>query len=265
MTTPSSAVPDTADATDATASAATFVTVQHDAYSTSIEFTGALPGNRLTYAGMLELIAALQEAHRENRTLLVLSASGPDFCVGRDQQEHVTGLSRPESLSLILRVNELLTAFPGVTICAVHGHALGFGSGLATQSDFTVAEQSAIFGFDEITKGLAPLVVAEYLPTFVGVKQALDLVLSGRLLDAQEAVRLGIVNRLVPEGSLIGATDRLRDQLSLLEPGALRLLKSYSRRLRTGAITHPGEAAVRELDQWLSSGRPENPDTSSKA
>jgi methylglutaconyl-CoA hydratase len=236
----------------------TIVRATHCSAETSIVFTGTTAGNLLPYAGMVQLIAALEEAHRGNSLLLTISAQGPDFCTGRSQKETVPGLSRKESLSLILRVNELLTSFPGISVSSVHGQALGFGSGLATQCDITLAEISSVFGFDEVSKGLAPLVVAEYLPKYIGRRRAYDLVLTGRLLSGSEAASYGIVSRLVPDGSLISSTAALRDHLVSLEPGALRLLKSYFQRVDQGKLRDAQTTAIEELDQWISAGRPEN-------
>jgi enoyl-CoA hydratase/carnithine racemase len=212
--------------------------------------------NRITVRAMRLLIEGLRSATETNARVLVLRAEGPDFTLGRDQSERPEGLTRLESLRLILEANALLAGFPGISVAAIQGRALGFGSGLAAQSDITLAADDATFGFDEVLHGLAPLVVAEYLPRFVGEKVAGELIYTGRPVPAFEALSLGLVNRLVRSEQLAGETDTLVNHLLGLEPGALRLMKRYGQDLRAGRMAEPREAAVTRLDAWIDAGRP---------
>ncbi|GAB3200891.1 enoyl-CoA hydratase-related protein [Nocardioides hungaricus] len=215
------------------------------------------PGNVVSVAAMRELIAALTRAHDERRLLLHLRAAGPDFCLGRLQGEVVEGLSRPESLRMILTANRLLNTFPGVSVAEVQGRAFGFGAGLALQCDVTVADPTAVFAFDEVEHGLAPLVVAEYLPRYVGAKRAQLLVLTGRRVPAEQAEEWGMVTDLAPTG---GAGDVVADLLASFgrsAPGALRLLQRYAAAVEE--LDDPREQAVDLLDDWLSAGRPDFP------
>jgi methylglutaconyl-CoA hydratase len=211
----------------------------------------------ITLATMQQLIAGLREA--SDSLVLVIRSEGADFTVGRDQIERPAGITRRESLGLILTANELLKSFPGVSVCVVQGRALGFGSGLAGQSDVTIAADTAVFGFDEVRHGLAPLVVAEYLPAIVGPKAAAELILTGRTIDAVEAQRLGLVNRVVPEAQLASAADGVIQGLKELEPGALRLMKRYAQQLGQGKLADPRTQAIEWLDDWLTAGRPDQP------
>jgi enoyl-CoA hydratase/carnithine racemase len=238
------------------------VRADHDGPVTTITFDNPERANALTYGAMRQFIAALHAAHAQGSLLLVLRAEGDDFCVGRDQKEKIPGITKAESLGLILEANALLREFAGISVCVIRGRALGFGSGLAVQADLTVAADTAILGFDEVRHGLAPLIVAEYLPDLVGARAAADLVYTGRDVPAAEALTIGLVTRVVPEIELDDAAQQLCDGLADTEPGALRLLKSYSTRLRAGVLADPHTAAVAELDAWLSAGRPAYPDRS---
>ncbi len=211
----------------------------------------------ITLATMQELIAGLRAA--ADSLLLVIRSEGADFTVGRDQTERPAGITRRESLGLILTANDLLRSFPGVSVCVVQGRALGFGSGLAGQSDVTIAADTAVLGFDEVRHGLAPLVVAEYLPAIVGPKAAAELILTGRTIDALEAQRLGLVNRVVPQARLASEADDLIQGLRELEPGALRLIKRYAQQLAQGKLPDPRTQAIEWLDDWLTAGRPTHP------
>ncbi|PWD42094.1 hypothetical protein ACN93_15935 [Gordonia paraffinivorans] len=246
--------------TAATAAASAPVRVAHDGPVTTVTFAAPERANALTYAAMQQFIAGLRAAHEQDSLLLVIRAEGDDFCVGRDQKEKPAGVTRAQSLGLILEANALLRGFPGISVSVIRGRALGFGSGIAVQSDLTLAADTATLGFDEIRHGLAPLVVAEYLPGLVGHRATADLIYTGRDVTADEALRIGLVSRIVPEPDLEDEARQLCAGLVASEHGALRLMKSYSTRLRAGAVADPQVSAIAELDAWLTAGRPGHPD-----
>jgi enoyl-CoA hydratase/carnithine racemase len=216
--------------------------------------------NRFTLATMQGWIAALESAHADGAVVLLIRANGEDFTLGRDQRERPQGVTRRESLGLILRANELLETFPGTSVALIQGRALGFGSGLALQCDVTLAADDATLGFDEIVHGLAPLVVAAYLGRFVGPKVAGELVMTGRPVPAAEALSLRMVNQLVPAAELQAAGLALVAHLRSLPAGGLRLLKQYALDLEAGRIADPGVEGVERLAAWLGAGRPDEID-----
>ncbi|WP_156426080.1 enoyl-CoA hydratase/isomerase family protein [Nocardia jinanensis] len=213
----------------------------------------------ITVDAMRLLIEAFEAATIENALLLVIRSAGDEFTLGRDQNERVEGLSRDSSLRMILTANDALRGFPGISICAVRGRAFGFGAGLAVQSDLTIAEESASFAFDEVLHGLAPLIVAEYLPRYVGHKPAADLIFTGRSLSAEEALRVQLISRVVADGRLDEHTTELCDHLMSLERGALRLMKRYLLDVGANTLDNPRDSAVTRLDAWLTAGRPDRP------
>lgn len=212
--------------------------------------------NRFTYALMNDFIAALEAAHASGASVLVVEARGEDFTRGRDQSERLEGVTREQSLGLILRANALLTSFPGVTVAVIQGRAMGFGSGIAVQSTITVAADSAVFGFDEIKHGLAPLVVVAYLPYYIGPKAAGELVASGRDVSAEEALRLGLVNRVAPAAELASVAEAVISEVAGNSPAALRLIRSFT--LETGNFPpfERGVAGASRLAAWLAAGKP---------
>nr|MBL8455971.1 enoyl-CoA hydratase/isomerase family protein [Zoogloeaceae bacterium] len=213
-------------------------------------------GNRFTYRIMQDFIAALEKASQSQAAVLLLSAKGPDFTLGRDQKEQLPQVGRRENLGLILQANAALRQFPGVSVSLVNGRALGFGSGLALHSTISIAAHDAALGFDEITHNLAPLVVVAYLPYFIQPRVADELVLTGRTVAADEARRIGLVTRVVQADRLRQAGEELVGQLSGHSAGALRLIRRFS----AGNGGYPGpernQAAVEQLVQWLEAGRP---------
>lgn len=112
-----------------------------------------------------------------------------------------------------------------VTIAAVEGHCLGGGCELATFCDFVVAAESATFGQPEIKLGCFPPVAMVTFPRLVGLRAALDLILSGRTISAAEAQRIGLLTRVVPGNELDRAVSSLVDDLSTLSPSILALAR----------------------------------------
>jgi enoyl-CoA hydratase/carnithine racemase len=111
-------------------------------------------------------------------------------------------------------------------IARVQGFALAGGCGLAVAADFTLAGESAVFGLPEIGLGLLPMIVSAPIHRATGSRKVvLDLVLSGRQVRADEALRLGLASRVVPDDALDAEVAALADRLAALSPAAVRLGK----------------------------------------
>jgi len=115
--------------------------------------------------------------------------------------------------------------FPKPTIAAVHGAAIAGGTGIATMSDFTLAVPEAKFGYTEVRIGFVPAIVSSLLVWQVGHKIARDLLMTGRLFDAAEAYRLGLVNEVVPPERLMDRAGELAALLLENSPSSVRLTK----------------------------------------
>lgn len=157
--------------------------------------------------------------------ILVFRGSGKKgFSAGADVADHM-----PD------RVSDMLDAFhaifrelwrsPLITVAAVHGHCLGGGCELATFCDFVVAAESAVFGQPEIKLGCFPPVAVLTFPRLIGLRAALDLILTGRTVSASEAHRIGLVTRLVPDGELDSAVAALIHGLRSLSPHVLAMAR----------------------------------------
>jgi methylglutaconyl-CoA hydratase len=189
-------------------------------------------GNRITSTMMRHLIDALAEAAASGADVLVISAAGPDFSLGRDQHEQLpAGLTRADNIRMIVEANDALLGYPGVTVTSVRGRAFGFGCGVVLQSDVSVVADTAVLGFDEIRHGLAPGFVMSYIQDYVGPKRALDLILTGRAVSAVQAEQFGMVSRVVAEDALEASTDALVADLLASPPQLLASCKSYLREI----------------------------------
>ena len=176
--------------------------------------------NRIHSTMMRQLIDALAAATAAGSDVVLITAAGRDFSVGRDQHEALPdGFSKLDNTRLIVDANRLLTGFPGITVAAAQGRALGFGCGVVVQSDIALAAASAELGFDEVHHGTAPAFVMSYLEEHVGPKRALDLIVTGRTLSAAEiaAIREPILEEYTRRSSGYYSTSELWDD-GLLDP-----------------------------------------------
>jgi enoyl-CoA hydratase/carnithine racemase len=199
-----------------------------------IRFDRPEQDNRIHSTMMRQFIDAVAAAIESKADVMLITASGPDFTVGRDQRESLPpGATRMDNIGLIVKANDLLNDFPGITVTSVRGRALGFGCGVVVQSDISLASDTALLGFDEVHHGTAPSFVMSYLEDYVGRKRALDLIVTGRVLPSAEAERYGMVSRVVPADLLDEATEALVARL-LASPGELLArCKAYLREVRT--------------------------------
>ena len=153
-------------------------------------------------AARLAEVCAELAADREIRAV-VLAAAGQAFCVGADLKERAA-MSDAELMAqrpVFRAAFGAVLALPQPVIAAVHGYALGGGCELALSCDLIVADETAVFGLPETTVGLVPGGGGTQLALRrLGPGRAADLVLTGRRVDAAEAERLGLADRLVPTG-----------------------------------------------------------------
>ena len=146
--------------------------------------------------------------------------------------------------------------FPKPTIAAVNGAALAGGTGLATLCDFTLAVPDAKFGYTEVKIGFIPAIVSSFLLRQLGEKQARDLLLTGRIVDAEDAQRLGLVNEVVEPEKLIQHARDLATQLLQNSPASLsatkRLLSGYAIPRLDAQLKAAVEenAAIRQTDDF---------------
>ena len=201
---------------------------------------------------MDELLRAFEDVATSPAQVLILTGAGKAFCSGMDLEnlQALIGRSADQNLKdseLVARVFRSLYEFPKVTIAAVNGAAIAGGTGLALLCDFTLAVPEAKFGYTEVRIGFVPAIVSTFLLRQVGEKQARDLLLTGRLIDAEEAHHLGLVNEIVPAEQLMGRARELAAQLMQNSPTSLLLTK----RLLT-------EHARAELDRQIGAAMRDN-------
>lgn len=168
--------------------------------------------------------------------VVVVAGRGRSFCAGADIAEMPT--LRPEEGEALAarwqRIMDGFAALPQVTMAAVQGHALGGGLMLAIAQDLRVAEASARFGLPEVTLGFNPGYGIGRLLDIAGGAHARDLMLTARIVDAAEAHRLGLVTRVVPDGTLDAAATILAHEVARSPRGGLAATKAITAALRAG-------------------------------
>ena len=193
--------------------------------------------NAISYEVIDELLRALEELEHSTAQILILTGAGKAFCSGMDLDNlrAITGRTEEEDLAdsgTMARLFRTLYEFPKVTIAAVNGAAVAGGYGLATLCDFTLASSEAKFGYTEVRIGFVAAIVSTFLLRQVGEKHARDLLLTGRIIGAEEAFRMGLVNEIVAPEKLLGRARDLAASLLSNSPASLlatkRLLKRYA-------------------------------------
>ena len=207
--------------------------------------------NAISPAMIGDLLNVLNEAERGPARVVILTGAGKTFCAGMDlealrelaSQTHEQHVADAERMG---KMFHRVYSFPKPLIAAVNGAAIAGGTGLATLADFTLAVPEAKFGYTEVRIGFLPAVVSVFLLRQVGEKITRELLLTGKIFDAAEAHRLGLVTQLVPQEKLMESARELAQLLIASSPTSLRLTKRIILRWNEKEIERDLAIAVRE-------------------
>ncbi|MBI2823829.1 MAG: enoyl-CoA hydratase/isomerase family protein [Planctomycetia bacterium] len=189
--------------------------------------------NALSRELMRSLVEAIGDLHLERRVrAVVLTGAGSAFCAGMDLDEMhaTTKMDDPraqwhEDSVQYLDLLESMLRFPKPLIAAVNGPAVAGGAGLALACDIVLAANNAQFGFPEARRGIVAGLVAPLLVFRIGAGHAARLLLTGGLIDAQEAFRIGVFHRLVDADHLWPQATDTAAECAHCAPEALSLTK----------------------------------------
>jgi len=184
------------------------------------------PLNVLNIETLMELNTALEKA-RDDADVKVITIKGAGdraFSAGLDIRDHFP--DRIETaLNVFNKVFLLLANVDKPTLAVVQGFALGGGCELASGCDMIIASEKAQFGQPEISVGAIPSVATVLLPRLVGRKKAFELILTGAVIDAAEAKRIGLVNHVVPPEKLEEESKELVNKLKDKSPIVAKLTR----------------------------------------
>src|SRR5579871_6849211 len=207
--------------------------------------------NAISFELIDDLLRALEEIAKSDAIVLIVTGAGKAFCSGMDLDNLKSLLGRSPEQNLqdsetMVGLFRSIYEFPKITIAAVNGAAIAGGTGLALLCDFTLAVPEAKFGYTEVRIGFVPAIVSTFLLRQVGEKQARDLLLTGRLFGAEEALRMGLVTEIVAPENLMTRARELASSLLENAPASLRLTKRLLNDHVRAEMDRQIEAAVRE-------------------
>ena len=176
-------------------------------------------------------IAALYEAFEtlhgaDNVRVVFLRGAGGTFSAGadlswmRDAAEWSEGDNRDDAMGLA-KMLKALHDVPALTVALVEGSAMGGGAGIVAACDMAVAVEGTRFAFSEVKLGLIPATIAPYVVEAVGARRARQLFLTANIFDADYAAHAGLIDMVLPEGSMDEFISMLTDSLSQNAPGAM--------------------------------------------
>lgn len=183
------------------------------------------PSNIIDFDLMDELSRVLDQA--ESCPVLTISSTLPHFSLGVDIKIHTPDLV-PEMLSRFHEVIRKLYHFPGITVCVLHGYALGGGFELALCCDLLIAGQNTQLGFPEIRLACFPPVAAALLPRMIG-RRAAEPLICGETFSAERALAVGLIDRVFPDDDRERFVSEFTGKFSSYSMDALRAVKKVLR------------------------------------
>ncbi len=245
------------------------LTLSVDSDLAKLTFNRPEKRNAISLEMIEELLAALDEIEHGTARVAILTGAGRAFCSGMDldalqalaaqsRAHHAPaggagggepGRASEASLNDSRRMRHMfhrIHTFSKPLIAAVNGPAIAGGCGIATLCDFTLAAPEAKFGYTEVRIGFIPALVSVFLLRQIGEKAARDLLLTGRIIDAGEALRIGLITEVVPSGQLLDRARQLAAQLCENSPTSIAYTKRLLNEFGRARIDHELELAVQE-------------------
>jgi enoyl-CoA hydratase len=176
---------------------------------------------------LFEVLSAIQ-ADDEVRVAVFSGAGDKAFCAGADLKEFLTAPSAVKARDIrgLRDLWGLFLSIPQPLIAALHGYVLGSGIEIALYCDLRIASEDVVLGLPEVGLGILPAAGGtQTLRRIIGLAGSLDMLLTGRRLGAQEALRIGLVNSLVPRGELLKNAYEMACKIASFEPAVVRNAK----------------------------------------
>jgi methylglutaconyl-CoA hydratase len=223
---------------------AELVTYQHRGPAAVLTINRPDKRNALSRALIAALTAAFQQAESDPAArCVILTGAGPAFCAGMDLDELRGTIENSAEAELVWddaaklsALYSLIYELPKPTIAAVNGAAVAGGAGLMTVCDLAASGPTAKFGYPEVRRGLVAAMVLPHLLRHVGERAARHLLLTGELVDAAEAKRIGLVNEVVEPADLLPTALQWATQCAEGGPVALATTKALLARCSPQAI-----------------------------
>lgn len=207
--------------------------------------------NAISAQMICDLQGALDEIEKSHSRVVIVSGAGKAFSAGMDLEmlAAIAEQSPAENQEDSRRIAKLLRriwSFPRPMIAAVNGAAYAGGCGIATLCDFTLATPESKFGYTEVKIGFLPAIVSVFLTRQIGQKRSRDLLLTGRIISAQDAKDFGLITQVVPADSLMDRANALAEELIAASPSSLTRAKRLLITSEAASIDQDLERAILE-------------------
>ena len=234
--------------------AASYATLRYEKDGAIATITLDRPDKRNAISSTMieELLEVLNAADGDAAVrVLILTGAGRAFCSGMDLEtlQTIAGQTTEQNLAdsrQMARMFHRLYAFPKPLITAVNGAAVAGGCGIATFSDITLAVPEAKFGYTEVRIGFIPALVSVLVRRQMGEKRARELLLTGQIIDAAEALRLGMVTEIVAAENLLQRAHEVAAKFLEASPTSLRRTKRLLLQYNEKEVTQEIEMATQE-------------------
>lgn len=196
-----------------------------------------------------EIVSALERLDRDaDVRVIVITGANEAFSAGGDLDEFLATIDSGATALWDTgepwqRLFSIIPSLSKPVIARVAGPAMAGGCGLVASCDFALAAENARFATPEIKIGLFALLILPMLIRRIGERHALDMVLTGRTIDAAEAMRFGLVNKVVPRGQLDISVDGLTSQFAAIPPATMARAKHAFRTISAAGFTEGMEIA----------------------
>ena len=212
-----------------------------------------------------ELIQALTEQVNslqrvEDLRLLILTGAGERAFIGGADINEMATLDHDSARAFITRLHEACAALrelPVPVIARIHGYCLGAGLEIAAACDLRIASDEARFGMPEVQVGIPSVIEAALLPRLIGWGKTAELLYTGRLIAADEALRCGLIERVVSRAELDDALQQWVDAILRAGPQAIRLQKQLMRRWEALPLARAIEAGIAAFAEAYTTDEPQ--------
>ena len=218
---------------DSTVDGAVFVTINRPAKRNAFDAP--------TIAALYEAFETLQGADKVR--IVFIRGAGGTFCAGadlgwmRDAADWSESDNREDAMGLA-KMLKALHDIPALTCAIVEGSAMGGGAGIVAACDMAVAVEGARFAFSEVKLGLIPATIAPYVIEAIGARRARQLFLTGNIFDAAYAAHAGLIDMVLPEGTIDQFIEMMTDSVMPNAPGAMGHAKRLVHDLAGHRIDH---------------------------
>ena len=202
--------------------------------------------NALTIELLTELTAEIEAASAdEQQRVLILRGAGAAFCTGLDLKEAADPKKAHATAEMVAKTLITLSQTRLITIAAVHGAAVAGGAGIMSACDLVVAAERTKIGYPEVRRGLVAGLVMTFLRRQVGERNMRELLFGSELINAQRALEIGLVNRVVAQDELMSKAQKFAYSVLQGAPGALARTKKLIEELSSSSVKEDVDLALK--------------------